>query len=279
MNRIKLGPLAKLAESTPPDSPNLAMVSDGTTPLEEIVPQPVAPAACSWFIPLHFESHHAYPVILWMHAGRNNADQLNDVMPLISERNYVGVSVQGTEQLGCEQFGWLQSPDAIETTIHHVKQAIDSVAARFQIHPGRIFIAGRGTGGTMAFRVAFACPELFAGVASFNGSLPSNLNPLGNWRTCRRVPVFWAHGRKSDAFPESNLCHQLRLLHVGGFNVTLRQYPCADQLIDRLFHRRRSSDMKSRKNVISPIYPQRVLRLWGTHETSSACRSTIPCRR
>ncbi|MGI9517759.1 MAG: alpha/beta hydrolase [Pirellulaceae bacterium] len=241
MNRIKLGPLAKMAELTSADS-TAADISaaelipdDRTTPLHDIVPQPAAAAACSWFIPLHFESRHAYPLIVWMHSGRNSARQLDQVLPLISERNYLGVSVQGTEHLGNQQFGWLQSADAIETTIHHVRHAIESAAARFHIHPERVYIAGRGTGGTMAFRVAFACPELFAGVASFNGSLPSNLNPLGRWRTCRRIPVFWAHGRKSDTFPESNLCHQLRLLHVGGFNVTLRQYPCADQLIDRSY--------------------------------------------
>ncbi len=236
MNRIKLGLLAKLAgHSQANETPAATMRENNSPALDDIVPQPASATACSYFIPLHFESRHAYPLVVWMHSGCNNQRQLDHVMPLISERNYLGVSVQGTEHLGNGEYGWLQSADSIESTIHHVKHAIDSVAARFRINTQRIFIAGCDTGGTMAFRVAFAFPELFAGVASFNGSLPSNLNPLGNWRTCRRVPVFWAHGRKSGTFPESNLCHQLRLLHVGGFNVTLRQYPCADELGNRCY--------------------------------------------
>ena len=81
----------------------------------------------------------------------------------------------------------------------------------------------------MAFRLAFTNPEWFAGVASFGGSLPANLTPLSNWLQCRDLPVFWAQGRHSTRFPESNLCRQLRLLHIAGFDVTLRQYPAGNE--------------------------------------------------
>jgi predicted esterase len=87
----------------------------------------------------------------------------------------------------------------------------------------------------MAYRMAFQMAGEFCGVGSFNGSLPVNLSPLVNLRHCRNVPVYWAHGRDSAVLTESSLCRQLRLLHVGGFDVTLRQYPCGDELVGQVF--------------------------------------------
>jgi phospholipase/carboxylesterase len=85
----------------------------------------------------------------------------------------------------------------------------------------------------MAFRLAFERPELFAGVMSVNGPLPRDQAPLRDWSKCREIPVFWAHDRNSDAFDQDQLCRQLRLLHIAGFSVTLRQYPCEDLLCSR----------------------------------------------
>ena len=60
---------------------------------------------------------------------------------------------------------------------------------------------------------------------SINGPLPLDEAPLGDWSRCRQVPVFWAHGRDSREFDQEDLCQQLKLLHIAGFSVTLRQYP------------------------------------------------------
>jgi hypothetical protein len=41
------------------------------------------------------------------------------------------------------------------------------------------------------------------------------------------MPIFWTHCRHHRRFAESTLARQLRLLHIAGFNVTLRQYPAS----------------------------------------------------
>ena len=261
MNRIKLGPLAGLSGSIDSESgkedkqqspdyladpfsspPELSQFN--ALPGEPFKPgcQDInggEPEADSWdslhyscFLPVHYQSNHAYPLVVWLHSKGSDHRQLDNVMPLISERNYVGVSLNGRPAgSGLERsFGWLQTSESIELAINQLSQVIESACQRFNINKDRIFVAGRGAGGTMAFRVAFERPEWFAGIISLNGSLPSTLSPLSNWRSCRGLPVFWGHGRHSVAFPESNLCHQLRLLHVAGFDVTLRQYPGDDQL-------------------------------------------------
>lgn len=252
---MKLGPLAGLSDSYSQSQKNqtknqLSHNADGPLqwPIEADWSIPELPGSptnewfdgetknavrkpeLSFFLPVHYQSGHSYPLVVWLHSGGSSHRQLDHVMPLISDRNFVGVSLSGTERLASQRFGWLQNSDAIELTVNQVTHILALALGRFNINRERVFIAGQGAGGTMAYRVAFEHPELFAGVASLNGSLPCTLNPLSNWRICRQLPVFWSHGRRSTEFPETNLCHQLRLLHVAGFDVTLRQYPCDDQL-------------------------------------------------
>ena len=276
MNRMKLGPLAGLSDShsdkknPKQDQSDLFGADFQACPLVTTFSSHPGPSevpfemdfgstqhvgecqfekpAVSCFLPARYESGHSYPLVIWLHSTGSCQTQLNSVMPRISDQNYVGVSLAGTECIssdsdqtdtntgnGRECFGWLQSSNAIEFTIDQIGLLRDNVSRRFNIDLQRVFIGGLGAGGTMAFRVAFEQPDWFAGVASMNGSLPSNLNPLSNWRTCRRLSVFWAHGRCSQEFPESNLCRQLRLLHVAGFDVTLRQYPCGDQFPEQVY--------------------------------------------
>lgn len=231
MNRMKLGPIAALPQPSYSDS---STSSTATKAFQSQLSRAQG-MEHTLVIPMHYESSHAYPLIVWLHSSNDDQRQINEVLPKISERNYVGVSVRGPDNHSNGKYCWLQSPDSIETSSNHVSQAIDLATCRLNINPQRVFIAGQGNGGTMAFRLAFEFPSLFAGVASVNGSLPANLNPLRNWLDSRGTPVFWTHGRRSDEFPESNLCHQLRLLHIAGFAVTLRQYPCDNIPSDQIF--------------------------------------------
>ncbi len=231
MNRIKLGLLAgsehPQVDSWSNDPGNECLTGEPLLP-------PLLSFEHSVFLPAHFESRYCYPVLFWLHDRGADHDQLVSVMPDVSPRNFIGVSIRGS----CREaggFGWKQSPVAIESVTNQVLELLDHVGSRYRINPDRIFVAGAGCGGTMAFRLAFHLPQLFCGVTSFNGGLPENLIPLVNLRSCRRVPVFWVHGRDSDDLTESRLCMQLKLLHIAGFDVTLRQYPGGNPLVRQPF--------------------------------------------
>jgi phospholipase/carboxylesterase len=77
-------------------------------------------------------------------------------------------------------------------------------------------------------------PELFAGVISVNGPMPESQAPLSCWEECRNLPVFLTQARKSQSFDQATLCRQLKLLHVAGFALTLRQYPGEESLNEKL---------------------------------------------
>lgn len=82
----------------------------------------------------------------------------------------------------------------------------------------------------MAFRVGLANPDRFAGIVSIGGAVPAGRRILSRLEEARRVPLFVASGRDSVDHSADQICDELRLFHTAGFSVTLRQYPCGDEL-------------------------------------------------
>src|SRR5262249_10534754 len=98
----------------------------------------------------------------------------------------------------------------------------------------RIFLAGYGSGGTMALRLAFNQPNFFAGVFSIAGAFPRDLRPLASLNEARRLKVLLASRRDSPQYSQADVCADLRLFHTAGVSVWLRQYPCGDELTSNM---------------------------------------------
>ncbi len=190
------------------------------------------------FAPLHYEPNYAYPLFVWLHGPNDDERQLQRIMPLLSIRNYVGVGPRGNVRVlhGRAGFGWNDSPEAIAIAEQHVFDAIETALSRYHTAPNRVFLAGLEGGGTLAYRVAAQCPERFAGVLSIGGAFPSAENPLTRLTHLRPVPLFVAQGRDSELYPVDRLCADLRLMHSAGLSITLRQYPCSDELNTQMLH-------------------------------------------
>jgi phospholipase/carboxylesterase len=190
------------------------------------------------FAPLHYESNYAYPLIVWLHGRGGDEHQLRRIMPLISMRNYVAVAPRGTHASSREGRGyeWRDSDEGSMAAAQRVFESIEAARSRFNIAPQRVFLAGFECGGSTAFRVAFLHPSWFAGVLSVGGPFPKVGNPLASLRQSRNLPVFIAQGRTSRQYPLDRTCEELRLFHAAGLSVTLRQYPCGDELNTKMLH-------------------------------------------
>lgn len=218
MNRIKIGPLATATCDTKAPALDFSKHSFA------------APTDPTLFVPMHYEAGYSYPLIVWMHSDGDDRNQLARVMPELSMRNYVGVGPEAMSGDEARGFYWEQTSSSIDHSIQSVCNAIDYAQMNMNVNTERVFLAGYGAGGTMAYRVGLEIPEIVSGVISLNGPMPSDLTPLRDWMRCRELPLFWGHCRQSQDFPEDKLCAQLKLLHVAGFSVTLRQYPNGDEL-------------------------------------------------
>ena len=204
------------------------------------LPLPAAPSQrrChTTFVPLHYEPNYGYPLLVWLHGAGSNEQQLKSIVPGISARNYVAVAPRGTwndqdrdDHAPLPSCGWFQSPEAITLSEHRVLECIRQTRTRFHVAAQRIFLLGSDCGGTMAMRIAMMHPELFAGVVSIGGRFPIGLTPLVRIKQARRVQILIQHARHGTGYREAVLCDDLRLMHVAGMSVTLRQYPGGDEI-------------------------------------------------
>lgn len=185
--------------------------------------------------PLHYERKYAYPLLIWLHSPGADERELAKIMPLVSLRNYVSVGVRGP---ACESrgFGWPQTPDAIHEVESRLALAMAAAQDRFHIHPQRLFLAGYASAGTMALRIALRNPDRFAAAASLGGSFPDTQAPLARLGETRQTKFLIEHCRDSLAYPIDLVCRELYLFHAAGLSVTLRQYPCGDELTTQMLH-------------------------------------------
>jgi phospholipase/carboxylesterase len=186
------------------------------------------------FCPLHYERGYAYPLIVWLHGQGSSEDELRQVISRISLRNYVAVAPRGTEpHAGATLSGWTWSQESehVETADQRVFEAIDFVRGQLNVSPKRIFLAGRGVGGTMALRIAFAHPDRFAGAISLDGLLPRSGQPLHRINELREMPLLVSARTNRSTCSENGLCRDLRLLHAAGMSLSLRYYPEGDSVL------------------------------------------------
>jgi phospholipase/carboxylesterase len=228
MNRLQL--LGKEVTSSPSSSVQieLARLSSDT---RRGVPHAL-------FAPMHYEPNYAYPLLIWLHGAGDDERQLQRIMPLISMRNYVAVGPRGNAAGAerCAGFSWNHSPGSLHTAEQNVFDALEAASARYHVAPHRVFLGGLADGGTTALRIALRYPDQFAGVLTIGGSFPADRTPLSGLNAARRVPLFIAQGRDSQVYPVERLCENLRLFHTAGMNVTVRHYPCGDDLTSHMLH-------------------------------------------
>ena len=86
----------------------------------------------------------------------------------------------------------------------------------------------------MAVRLAMRHPKRFAGAISVGGPFPTGYCPLLYLEQIRHMQILIAHGRDSQDYPMDRICDDLRLFHAAGLKVTLRQYPCGDELTTKM---------------------------------------------
>jgi phospholipase/carboxylesterase len=190
------------------------------------------------FAPLHYEPGYAYPLIVWLHGRGGDERQLQRIMPMVSMRNYLAVAVRGMpivdDNSKDKTHGWRQTDEHIQRAEQRVFDAIEMASRKLHVAPHRVFVAGFDDGGTMAFRLAMSHPARFAGVLSLCGSFPTGRKPFGNLIAARRLGIFLATGRASLVYTDAQACEDLRLLHTAGLSVTLRQYPCGQELAPQM---------------------------------------------
>ncbi len=162
------------------------------------------------FMPQGYEPGYAYPLLVWLPGSRRF--DLGKAMNRLSTRNYLAVEpVIGPED----------RPAAIEDAVW---EAIDAAAERANVHPDRVFLIGRGDGGTAAFRVGCRHADRFAGMVSLGGAFPHAEALFARLSAVRRLPVLLCCRRDAEADMVATTSMTLRLFHAAGAQLSMRIY-------------------------------------------------------
>lgn len=190
-----------------------------------------------FFSPLHYESRYEYPLIVWLHGCGSSERELEELMPYISIRNYVAVAPRGTKAVdpNGHRYTWAQTPASIALAEELVFDAIEKASTRYSIANRKIFLAGRGTGGTMAWRLALRNPKQFAGCVSLGGVFPKSHRPLATLKDLRHLRSLWMVGEQSPNCGVDSVVESLPLFHSAKLRVAIRQYNCGDELYADMF--------------------------------------------
>lgn len=84
----------------------------------------------------------------------------------------------------------------------------------------------------MALRVGLEHPELFAGAISLGGRVPRGGHAFRRLNAARSLPLMMSVSPNEGEFTREQVMDDLRLLHSGGFSVSLNLYPDGDSLTD-----------------------------------------------
>ena len=107
-----------------------------------------------------------------------------------------GFNVVVPDAIGHE---WHDTPDETpfyDNDIELLGSLVERLVAQGIADPKRIFIAGISNGGMMAFAIACARPDLFAGIGTISGGMPSHVQE--NCRLNKPMPLVMIHGDADD---------------------------------------------------------------------------------
>jgi phospholipase/carboxylesterase len=190
--------------------------------------------AQTFFVPMHYEANYRYPLIVWLHSDGFNENQVCQVMPHISTRNYLATGVRAPKAADASghRFDWGENSSSLESAERSVLEAVNRAAKQYSVHAERIVLAGYRHGGSMAMHIAMQNPELFSAAISLGGEfrLRSEMTVDRERLRERRLPMLWQHSICGQRYDEQKLALEIQAAASVKMRLEIRQYRNEDEM-------------------------------------------------
>ena len=186
------------------------------------------------FLPADYQPRYPYPLVVLFHGNGGSEESAGRLVPRLSRRNYIGVSLRGPDDLGARAdgrraFGWAGA-DAGET-LDYLTAAVEQTRRTYHVHSERVYLVGVAEGAGVAYRAGLALADRVAGVVALNGQMPKPAGaPLFRLAAVRGFPVLIGHGVANAAVPFAAAERDFRLLYGAGADARLTGYPTTHKL-------------------------------------------------
>jgi phospholipase/carboxylesterase len=187
------------------------------------------------FLPTGYEPGYSYPLLIFFHGHGGDEKQILRLAPRLSRRNFVCISLRGlrpVEHLATGKHGYTWGGDDVTDVLveDYVFRALELTSETYNIHPGRVYLAGVCEGAALAYRLGLSYPERFSGVISLNGTMTRQGRPLSRLPEVRKLRVLIGHGIANAVVPLSLARDDFRLLYTAGLSVEMYSYPTTHRL-------------------------------------------------
>ena len=181
----------------------------------------------SMYLPDTYEHKYAYPLVIWLHGAGGSEDDLDVLMPMISERNYLGLSLRSGVDYGDWECDSWNGVDEFATDLHSTVMRMRKV---FNVHSERIYVAGFGSGAGMALQLMLQRPEWLAGSVMLSPLLPYLDRPLQQYRDLPGTRAFFSAGSNDSTLDSAAIAKIARLLHTAGVDVACQEFAGGHQI-------------------------------------------------
>ncbi len=186
------------------------------------------------FLPTGYEPNYPYPLLVFLHGHGGSDEQILQLAPRLSRRNYICISLRGPHALaeradGRAAYTWGHDDGADSQVEDYVFRAVEETRRRYHVHSERIYLAGFREGAALAYRLGMIYPERFGGVASLNGVMPRG-GPLLRLPEVRRLRVLIGHGIANAVAPLTLARANYRVLYAAGLDVRMHTYPTTHRI-------------------------------------------------
>lgn len=181
------------------------------------------------YVPETYEPAYAYPVIVWLHDDGDNEQKMLEWMPTVSDRNYIGLSLQAPFPEVCKETGtvgynWSNDQAQFESLQTEVYESLCQLRKSLHVHSERIYLAGVGAGATAATRLCLSNPEWFAGIIAVDGRTPKMDRMLAKYRKMQHLRILLS-GMNNEPTIHYERAELATLMHNAGAEVQQLDYP------------------------------------------------------
>jgi polyhydroxybutyrate depolymerase len=147
------------------------------------------------YVPAQYNASHPTPLLFNFHGyGSNDTQQegYGEFRPIADTANFLIVLPQGLVSGGYAGFSNFGTVASASVDLDFTNELIDSISAKYNIDPCRIYSTGMSNGGFMSHDLACFLSNRFAAIASVSGSMmPSHASACN---PTHPLPVMQIHG-------------------------------------------------------------------------------------
>jgi len=201
-----------------------------------------------------------HPTVLALHGWGANAMDLLGLAPYLAGGQFLVLCPEGPVEVPLGPmvgYGWFPltmgappDPAAFTAGVDTARGFLDAALRRYPVDPNKLVVLGFSQGGVIAYALALAEPERFAGLVALSSWFPASVAQMLPPRRRERLPTLVQHGTRDDLIDIGRGRESIENLRRLQVPVTFREFEMGHEInADSLAH---VSEWLQEK-ILSPI--------------------------